>query len=369
MKKPIGIAQVVHSLDVGGMERVALHLATHLDREKWRPLIVCLTTTGDFATLADQAGIEVVAMNKQPGVDLLLPFRLAKLFRDRDISIIHAHNSGPWFSGALASLVGGRVKVVVTDHSRSYPIKMRLRLVEWALHHLVSLVSVSHANKEDLVKNLWIPAEKIRVIQNGVAPVVPASDEKCKALRHELGLRDEDFVFLFVARFEKQKGLPILLQAARLLKDQHPEMRIVLLGKGSLESELLELIRSDELEKNVIVAGFRLDVSDFYRLGHCLVMSSFWEGLPMSVLEAISAGLPVVTTDVGDLKSAVTEGENGFIVEPGDPSALADAMARVIELPQEDRQKQCRASRRIFDEHFHVDVMVKQYEAIYEDIL
>jgi L-malate glycosyltransferase len=369
MKKPIGVAQIVHSLEVGGMERVALHLATHLNREKWRPLIVCLTIPSDFATLADQAGVEVVAMNKQPGIDLVLPFRLAKLLRDRDIRIIHAHNSGPWFSGALASLIGGRGKVVVTDHSRAYPIRMRLRMVEWALHHFVSLVSVSHANKEDLVKNLWIPAEKIRVIQNGVAPVVPASDEKCEALRHELGLRDEDFIFLFVARFEKQKGIQVLLQAARLLKDRHPEMRIVLLGKGSLESELPNLIRRDELEKNVIVAGFRLDVTDYYRLGHCLVMSSFWEGLPMSVLEAISSGLPVVTTDVGDLKSAVVEGENGFLVDSGDPDALADAMARVMDLSQEDRAKQSRASRRIFDERFHVDVMVRQYEAMYEDIL
>ncbi len=369
MEKPVGVAQVVHSLEIGGMERVALHLATHLNRQKYHPLIVCLTVAGDFGVLAKQAGVEVIAMGKQPGVDLKLPFKLAKVFQEKGVRIIHAHNSGPWFSGGLASLVGGKAKVVVTDHSRSYPERIRVRLIEWALHHKAKIVSVSQDNKRQMAENLWIPEEKIHVIHNGVAPVAMPSNEKRESLMKEMGVDEDHFVFLFVARFEKQKGMPYLIEAAAKLKDKYPRMRIILLGKGSFESQLPDLLKKNGLEKQIIVAGFRLDVTDFFSIGDCLLVSSLWEGLPMSILEAISAGLPVVSTNVGDVSSAVSDSENGFLVKPQDADALAGAMENIMRQKTSEMENFQAASRRIFNERFHVDVMVRQYERLYEDML
>jgi len=368
MAERIGIAQVLHSLEVGGMERVALNLATCLDKKKWRSVIVCLTIRGDFAKDAEKAGVPVVTLGKRPGVDLVLPFRLKKVLAERDIRIVHGHNSGPWFSGTLASLAGRLGPVVITDHSRPYPERWRVRLTEWFLSRFASIVSVSEENKEKLVKNLWIPPEKIRVIPNGVLPVEVSSGERLSALRKEFGLRDDDFIFLCVARLEAQKGFEVLVGAAKILLEKGFRGRILVVGQGSYEEKIRRWAKEAGVEGILTLAGLRLDVSDFYHLADCLVLSSHWEGLPMSVLEAMSAGLPVVATDVGDLSLAVKGDQNGCLVPPKDPARLAEAMIDLSSCPEKIPGMKA-ASRKLFDEHFSVGKMVERYERLYEELL
>lgn len=369
MPERIGVAQVVHSLEVGGMERVAVYLATNLNKERYRSMIVCLTIRGDFAELAEKAGVEVVALGKEPGVDLILPFRLARLLKERKVRLIHAHNSGPWFTGTLAAKIGRIGPVVVTDHARPYPERMRVRLTEWVLSHGLRVVSVSRENREKLAKHLWLDQRNIRVIHNGVAPVPESSPAKLKALRRELGLSEEDFVFLSVVRLEKQKGLEILVESARLLKDSGFRGRILVVGGGSEEGALKEGIRKAGVEDVVRPTGRRMDVVDFYHLAHCFCLSSHWEGLPMAVLEALSAGLPILSTRVGDLPSAVQEDRNGSLVPPGNPEALYSAMKRISTMAPSELSAMGAQSRVIFDDLFRVEAMVRNYEELYEELL
>ncbi|MCZ7582463.1 MAG: glycosyltransferase [Deltaproteobacteria bacterium] len=205
MSEPIGVAQVVHSLEVGGMERVAVQLAAGLPRHRYRPLIICLTIRGDYADWAQREGVEVLALGKREGKAPFLFRRLARFLKEKGVSLVHAHNSGPWFTGTLAALAGRIGPVVVTDHSRPYADRFRVRAIEWALSHAVTVVSVSEENRTRLSKHLWIPPERIRVIPNGVAPIADAPPDRLRALRDEFRIDDRSFVFLCVARYEAQK--------------------------------------------------------------------------------------------------------------------------------------------------------------------
>lgn len=365
---PVGIAQIVHSLEVGGMERVAMYLATRIDRARFRPCVVCLTVRGDFADEVEARGVEVVALGKRPGVDLRLPFRLAKLLRERNVRIVHAHNSGPWFSGGLARIIGRLDGAVVTDHSRPYPEKWTVRCVERTLAHAVHVVSVSEDNRQLLHRNIGIPLGKIRVIPNGVEAPTPPPPDRIAELRREFGIDGGDVIGVCVARLETQKAHEVLIDAVKMLGERGEKFRVLCVGMGSREDELRTLAERQGVSDRVTFTGKRLDATDFLFLADLFVLSSDWEGLPMSVLEAMGVGLPVVGTRVGDMELAVKNSVNGYLCAPRDPAALADALANLVR-DADLRREMGTAGRDLFAREFHVDRMVERYAAIYEECL
>lgn len=365
---PVGIAQIVHSLEIGGMERVAMYLATRVDRARFRPMVVCLTVRGDFADEIESRGVEVVALGKRPGVDLRLPFRLARLLRERNVRIVHAHNSGPWFTGGIAKMVGGLDGAVVTDHSRPYPEKWTVRCVERTLAHAVYVVSVSEDNRQLLHRNIGIPLGKIRVIPNGVEAPSPPSPDRLAELRREFGIDGRDVIGVCVARLESQKAHEVLIDAVRSLADRGVPLRALCVGMGSREDELRSLATQKGVADRVIFVGKRIDATDFLFLADLFVLSSDWEGLPMSVLEALGVGLPVVGTRVGDMELAVKDSVNGYLCAPRDAVALADALANLAR-DADRRRAMGGAGRELFAREFHVDRMIERYAAIYEECL
>jgi len=365
---PIGVAQVVHSLEVGGMERVASHLALAASPE-FKHTVICLTVKGHFAPELEAAGIEVVALNKQPGKDLGLPRRLAQVFREREIKVMHAHNSGPLFTGTIAARLAGVPCKVVTDHSRKFPERTTVVAAEWVLSRLLdAIVSVSEDNKVDLLEKLHWPPAKISVIPNGVAEVPTVNDEQAAALRAELGLSAEVPTVLTVARLEKQKHLSVLIEAARLLRERGAAAKFLIAGEGSDRPALEKQIAENNLGDAVSLLGWRLDSPMLYRIADLFALSSDWEGLPMSLLEAMSARLPVAVTDVGDVGKAVVPAQTGLLVPSNAPGELADALAALIGDAQQ-RRAYGEAGYARWRELFSVERMVERYEKLYARFL
>lgn len=360
----IGVAQVVHSLEVGGMERVAAHLAMYVQKP-YKSLVVCLTIKGPFAPLVEAAGIEVIALEKRPGKDLGLPRRLAKILKDRRIHILHAHNSGPMFTGTWAAKLAGCKGVIVTDHSRYFPERPTVIATEMVLSRIVDeIVSVSEHNKNELIKRLHWPAKKITVIPNGVEDIPEIDAETENRLRREFGLADDMPTMLTMARLEKQKNIILLVEAMRVLRDRGLPCRLIIGGEGT-EREPIEKLRHEYgLEDRVFLPGWRLDSSALCRVVDLFVLPSDWEGLPMSILEAMSASLPILATDVGDVSKAVIAGENGLLVPPRDLDKMATALAELIGDP-EKRRRFGAASRAIWQRHYSVEGMARRYEEIY----
>jgi L-malate glycosyltransferase len=347
------------------MERVARHLAMNLS-ERYRSMVVCLTIKGDFAPELEAAGVEVVALGKQPGRDLGLPRRMAEVLRARDIKVVHAHNSGPMFTGTWAGRLAGCKCILVTDHSRKFPERRSVVATEYVLSRVLDeIVSVSDQNKRDLVEQMLWPASKISVIANGVEQVPEIDAAQREQLCAEFGLGSQTPVILAVARLEPQKNLAVMVEAARLLRQNGLAFRIILVGEGSERPKLEGLIAEYGLSENVTLAGWRLDTLSLYRIADVMALSSDWEGLPMSILEAMSAGLPVVSPAVGDVPKAVAPEQTGALVPPRDPAALAEQLARLI-ADAGLRQRLGEGGRKSWAEKFSVEHMARQYEALYE---
>ena len=341
-----------------------MHLCMGMS-SRYRPMVICLTDKGQFAPELEAHGFEVIALNKRPGTDLRLPGRLARLLRERDIRIVHGHNSGPLFTGTLAAKLAGAAGVVITDHSRPFPERFSVVATEFVLARFVDeIVSVSEQNKKDLLQHLHWPERKITVIHNGVDEVPPLAEADAAALRAEFRLSLDRPVIFCAARLEPQKNIALLIEAARLLRTHGLDADYLVAGDGSERERLEKLVAETGMGERFHLAGWRLDTLRLHRLADIYVLSSDWEGLPMSMLEAMSASKPVVSTDTGDVHRALQNETTGLLVSPRSVRQLADALGRLI-ADRDLRERFGAAGRALWRGQFSVEKMVAQYEELY----
>jgi glycosyltransferase involved in cell wall biosynthesis len=278
---------------------------------------------------------------------------------------VHGHNSGPLFTGTLAAKLARAKGVIITDHSRPFPERFSVVAAEFVLSRLVDeIVSVSDQNKKDLLQHLHWPARKISVIHNGVDEAPPATDDQLAALRTEFDLSPSRPVVFVAARLEPQKNIALLIEAARVLRTHGLDADYLVAGGGSEQARLEKLVVETGMRDRFHLAGWRLDTAQLLRAADIFALPSDWEGLPMSILEAMSASRPVVATDVGDVHRAVVNEQTGLLVPPRDVRQLADALARLLADPAL-RERLGAAGHALWREKFSVEKMVARYEELY----
>ncbi len=363
------VALVLTELRPGGMERVVTHLATTLPEMGVMPVVVCLENPGELAAGLDEAGVEVVALESFRGFDLKAMWRLKKLVRSFGVQVVNVHDSTSLPYAAGARLMGARVPIVFTGHGLLYEgfekPKLRYRLPA----KLVSAVTaVSEPVAERHVPHLgW--TGPVDVISNGV-PVIERSEDERARIRRELGIDESTTVFLSVGNARPEKGFEDLLDAAATLQqnDAGPYCWLVV-GKMP-ETDYCTMLRQKhrqlDLEGVVNFVGFRGDVESFYSATDVLVMPSRSEGLPMVILEAMTAGLPIVATAVGGIPEALDDGA-GRVVPPRRPTDLAGALARVMN-DTSMRADLGETARRRSAEKDSVQAMTRGYLEVYRRV-
>jgi glycosyltransferase involved in cell wall biosynthesis len=183
-----------------------------------------------------------------------------------------------------------------------------------------------------------------------------------------MGLEGE-FVWLAVGRFETAKDYPTMLRAFAQVRERHPRTVLLLVGRGSLQGETDALVGALGLSGAVRFLGVRRDVPELMSAADGYVMSSAWEGMPMVLLEAAGAGLPIVTTAVGGNREVVRDGETGFLVPPRDPDALAGAMLRLLELPEPERRAMGERGHVRVRTEYGLSQVAERWEALYREVL
>jgi glycosyltransferase involved in cell wall biosynthesis len=224
------------------------------------------------------------------------------------------------------------------------------------------VAAVSEHTRRVLLDRLGLPPERIQLVHNGI-PHRPGDRER---VRQELRLAPEEVLLVSVGSLRLRKGHQVMLDAAEQLESfgLTTGWRLAIAGEGE-ERELLErLVREKRLERRVHLLGQREDIPDLQAAADVYAMASYWEGLPLAVLEAMFGGNPVVSTDVGGISEAVTHGKQGLLVPPGDPAALAEALRTVIS-DRELREGLGRAARHRVETEFGVGVMTQAYERLY----
>jgi glycosyltransferase involved in cell wall biosynthesis len=307
---------------------------------------------------AARVGLRVTALD--PGDPAAFVCRLQQLRTE----ILHVHAGIGWEGHELARL--GReagVPVVLRTEHLPYlltdPDQRRDHAAGCALVDRVICVSESAAES---FRDAGIDAARIVTIRNGIR-ALPATQSR-REMRRNLGIEDDAPVLLTVARFTEQKGHRVLLDAVPDLLAIHPGLRALLVGTGPLANEIAAMVRDRGHADTVRLLGRRGDVADLMAAADMLVLASFFEGLPLVVLEAMAAGLPVVATRVGGTLEAVEDGVTGWLVPAGDGPALAGAIARAL-ADRASLRRAGEAGRRRFDQRFQASRMAEETFRVY----
>ncbi len=333
LPSPVGVAFINTDLRVGGQERVLVEVLAGLDRRRVRPVVVCLKEEGELAAEVRALGVSLYSRLLAHRLDLRVLPRLVALLRRERIEVVCTIGCGDkMFWGRLAGLLAGARGLVCEIHKtrdadgRPVIERMNRLLTPWT----DVFIAVARGAADYLVEHEGIPREKLVVIENGV-DVERFCGAGRAAMRTELGLAADEVAIVHVAVFRPEKGHAVLLRAARKVVDGWPRARFLLVGDGPLRAAIEQQIRELRLQEHVHLLGQRSDVERVLAAGDLAVLSSHdrVETFPMSILEAMASGLPVVCTRVGSLDEMVEEGTHGFLVPDGDVAALADALLRL----------------------------------------
>ena len=383
---PAPVMIVVPCFGYGGLEQVVLHLARGLDRGRFTPS-VCSLLPPEPPLLEEllSTGVPCHVLDKGAGVNPVLPLRLARLMRREGIRLVNSHDVGATIYAAPAARLAGVRHVVHTDHSQILALKKRLWLFRGLLRGWTSFsVTVSHELERHLVERLGVAPRAVATVPNAVDTERFAAGGDAAGLRRELGLPPDAVVVGSIGRLTEQKGYAHLLRAFASLAASRPLLRLVITGTGELRGDLEREARAAGIAGRVIFTGVRRDVPTLLALFDVFVLPSLWEGQPITLMEAMAAGRPIVATDVGDnariLGAAGTRdgvapppggylaGERGLLVPSGDAAALAAAVGRLADDRGLASSLGARAAAHARGE-FDVAAMVRRYEAVYESVL
>lgn len=357
------VLQIVYSLDVGGSEMVARDIAMGLENLGWANAVCALEHGGALQQELTQAGVGTFISGRRGGM-LGTMFKLFQIIRGFKPDVVHTHHLYELFyawPGALACGAG----IVHTEHEFFSLETGKARFFIRLLAKLCKRITAVNRETAEFLEHLlgW-PDGRVATIVNGVdlAALRDAHPD-----RAALGLTAQDRVAGIVARLEPVKGHHILFEAFRDVADKIPNAVLLVAGDGSRRTELERLAEELGVASRIRFLGMRRDIPQLLAAMDVVVLASLEEGLPVSILEAMGAGKPLVASSVGGIPAVVRELETGMLVPPGDARALGQALARLLgddALAQQLGQ----GGFRLVSGKYGAKAMVQSYKAIYDTI-
>ncbi|MFN3197028.1 MAG: glycosyltransferase [Bradymonadia bacterium] len=368
--QPIGVMHVVHTLNVGGAEKLVHDLALAVDRQRFRPVVACLDEGGALEAGLKAEGIPVEILHRAPGLRPDVVGRLAAACVKHRIDVIHAHQYTPFFYGLLAGRLAGWKRCLLTEHGRHFPDVRKPKRVAanqllWRLNG--ATVAVSEFTRQALIDNDGFPPHHVRVLYNGIDTRrfddLPPRDD----IRASLGVTPDTPVVGICARMSPEKNLPLLVDAFARLRQVQPEAVLLLAGDGPARADVEQRASALDLGDAVRFLGFRKDVPALVTAYDVFALSSLTEGTSVTLLEAMYGRCPVVATAVGGNPEIVADGETGVLVPSEDVETFAGALVHMFEDRDEALRMGVRGRARV-QAHFTFDGMVKAYEDLYTDL-
>lgn len=373
------VLQIVTLSEMGGAQKVVYHIAAGLDAWLFDMTVAC-APDGELVKWLRELPHEVrvveipeLKRNISPFLDFMALMRLYRLIQKNGFDIVHCHSSKAGILGRLAAWLAGVKKIFFTAHGwginefQSLPIRL---FYTWA-EQLAGTFStkIICVSESDLVKgrNLRLAASnKLVVIHNGMPDL---KDQKGN-LRRELNIDDEDIVIGTVARLALQKNPLFFLEVARqtlAYLDIYPyegHAFFVIIGDGPLRAECEELIKSKGLSERVFLLGSREDAAALTQDFDVFVLLSLWEGLPLTIIEAMLASVSVIASDVGGVRELVIHKETGYLLSEYNVGKTAKVLLNLI-YDKEKRQTMGKLGRKRASEYFGIKSMIKKYKELY----
>ncbi len=368
------VLHLITCLGHGGAEQLLVDIVANRDREAFDyDVAYVMAAENGLVPAVEANGVTVCGLGARGNGDLSWLPALRRLLVSGSYDIVHCHLPYAAAFGRLVALTVPRRRrpiFVSTQHSTwdkmSLPVRLLYRL---AVRGDVDLIAVSHAARAALPRSL---RRRTTVVVHGMdlgraADLIARRDVVRREVRAELGLGEGEILILTVANLRTEKGYDVLVPAARQVVDGDADVRFAAVGRGPEEDQVRALLGTLGLGDRFQLLGPRSDALRLMAGADVFVLASHHEGLPVTIMEATSLGLPIVTTAVGEIPNFLTDGADALIVPPGRPDALAGAIGRLAG----DRDLRCRLGGGAREQSAVFDIAraAKEIEAIYASLL
>ena len=364
------VLHVIDSLHLGGAQEVVLNLAT-CGSSRFRHEVATMHGHGIYWDRLQDAGVKVHSLSPHKHLPLYLATLPALLLANRP-DILHCHLIP---SNIIAKPLGALLGVPLilnhdhTNDPQRIDNKLLLTLDKTTNRFARHIIAVAGACRDFLIQHESISPEKITLVPNAIdlRRFSPGNADRPNS-RNKFGLPIDAKVIAGVGRLNPQKNFSLFLDIAAALASRFPELRFLLAGEGPEESMLREKARALGLADRIIFAGYVADTRQVYAAADILLMPSRFEGLPMTLLEAMAMGLTVVASKLDGIAEVIEDGREGFLIESNDTHGFVDRCAALLENPTKSSELASNARAKI-EARFSVERMTSAVEAIYDKFL
>jgi glycosyltransferase involved in cell wall biosynthesis len=352
------IAHIVDSMEIGGAETLVSQMCSLQREQGHEPRVYAIAALGPLGERMRADGFAVQANMGQHLPDAARSF--FRIFKESRPDVVHLHNPTPTVYASIAARMAGVPAIVSTRHSLVGPPRRLIVELKYAFAATCCdwVVGICDATANNIKSIHSVAPRKIVRIYNGAVPVERVAKEKWP--------RKEGFTLVYVGRLEPVKNHALLLSAFRAALRPMPGLRLWMVGDGSERNALESLATELSINAQITFWGRQLDVAPFFSAADAFIMSSKSEGLPMSLLQAFSLGLPAIVTDVGGMAEVVRLAQAGFTVPVSDPAGMA---AAILQLAADDAEWQrfSTNARDAFRSRFTLQTMVDAYMNLYRN--
>jgi glycosyltransferase involved in cell wall biosynthesis len=368
---------LIDSLRMGGAERLLPIYLEHFDTDSFE-LRVCALDIRDGNPLAhdiEKLNIPVDLVQVPHLRDLSAIPRLSRYLREQQADLIHTQLEFADTLGSLAAKFVG-IPTVSTLHTFENPRKgsrtyWRLKLRWWMLEHLCSrVIAVSEGTRQHYINRGDLSPNKIITLYNGIdlSRFNGLTETIRQTYRHALAIPAEAPVLITVAVLRQPKGIQYLIEALPAIIQAVPAIRCLVVGSGSYEDQLKALVSQLGLTDYVIFTGTRTDIPELMATGDVFVLPTLGEALPTVLAEAMAAYKPIVVSNVGGVPEMIEHGYNGLLVDPANPSRLAEACLQLLQNPVL-AQAMSQAGRKVVEQKFNIRIQAQRLSELYRQIL
>jgi glycosyltransferase involved in cell wall biosynthesis len=360
----IRVLHVIDHLDLGGAQTALLDTLRHRDRTAFDVEVAVMHGRGPFADALEALGVKVhsLARAKWPPTYLI---KLVRLLRSADFQIVHFHLQGAnWIAKPLAALAGQRILIAHDHTSGDLRFRGASSLLPDAASHLFSsrIIAVSKGVRDFLARWEAVPNDLIELVPNAVDNEIfrPCTLEEKRAARSKFDISEKTFVAGGMGRLAHEKNLVMLAELAAL----HPGTVFLIAGSGPERDRISALASELGVDSRLRLLGTILDRVSFYHALDAFILPSLYEGLPMALLEAMSSGVPVLSSRLEGISAVLVEEVEGLLAKPGDVADFSRQLGR-LEESRELGGKLAQAARMKTSNQFSASVTARRIESIY----
>ncbi len=369
---PKKVLHVIDSLDLGGAQTFLLDLIKHHDRTQFLPVVAAMHGRGVYASAFEEAGMPTYSLSSRKFPPFYIP-NFWRLLKSGNYDILHFHLFGANLCAKPLAIAAGHPAIIVHDQCNDASRDRNpLLLAADAFWNRRSdrVIAVSESTRRYLLNREDLEESKVTMIPNGIDAEIfrPASDQERLRAREMIEIPSEAFVIGGVGRLVPQKNFSLFLKVASNVLRVHPGVIFVIAGTGPLESQLREEAATLGIAGHIRFLGHVTDRVGLYHALDTLMMTSDFEGTPMTLLEAMACGLPVVASAVDGIAEVCIHGKNALMVPPGDPEQFQESLRWLVDGKILSQSLGAEGRRRIL-ERYDIKAIARSVEGVYEEVL